>query len=325
MSFPRNLFVVVLFLVSLSVSGEDQGDDAILFWNVENLFDCKHDTLKNDWDFLPDGSHRWTPRRYWRKLDNVARTLAAVNEETGGWPTLVGLSEIENDTVLRDLTKRSPLRFAGYQYIMTESADERGVDVGLLYQPQRFFLLEYHSLRIPSVQNGFHPTRDILYASGILISGDTLHLLVVHLPSRAGYHRGNARHRLLAVDCLRQAVDSLSGKKLVVMGDFNSEPRDPIFRRLCPPLQSLMPQKRKELRKPRGTYFFQGTWGYLDHMLVSSSIKDKIKNGKARALDFPFLLDENGRPWRTFRGPSYAGGFSDHLPLLMILSGKDPE
>ncbi|MBR5432711.1 MAG: endonuclease/exonuclease/phosphatase family protein, partial [Bacteroidales bacterium] len=239
---------------------------------MENLFDCRHDTLKNDYDFLPDGSHHWTRYRYWHKLDDISRTLAAVTEEEGQWPTLVGLCEVENDTVLRDLTRRSPLRRAGYQYVVTESDDERGVDVALLYQPERFRLLDSHVVRIPSIQHGFRPTRDILCVSGILLTGDTLHLLVVHLPSRAGYHRGSSRHRRLAVQTLRQAVDSLAGKAVLVMGDFNAEPLDPVFRRLCPPLRSLLPQRKRELRKAQGTYFFQGQWGYLDHMLVSPEL-----------------------------------------------------
>ena len=305
--------------------GQGQAGDVVLFWNVENLFDCRHDTLKNDYDFLPEGSHRWTRRRYWHKLDDISRTLAAVTEEEGQWPALIGLCEVENDTVLRDLTQRSPLRRAGYDYVMTESGDERGVDVALLFQPKRFRLLGYHAVRIPSLEHGFRPTRDILYASGQLPTGDTLHLLVVHLPSRAGYHRGSGRHRKLAVQTLRQAVDSLAGKAVLVMGDFNSEPRDPLFRRLCPPLRSLMPQARRELRKAQGTYFFQGQWGYLDHILVSPELYGKVREGKAKAVRYPFLLDEQGHPWRTFRGPSYAGGFSDHLPLKAVLIGKYPE
>ena len=305
--------------------GVGQSHDIVLFWNVENLFDCRHDTLKNDYDFLPEGSHRWTRRRYWRKLDDISRTLAAVTEEEDQWPSFIGLCEVENDTVLRDLTRRSPLRRAGYEYVMTESADERGVDVGLLYQPERFRLLESHAVRIPSTQHGFRPTRDILYLSGVLLTGDTLHLLVTHLPSRAGYHRGSGRHRRLAVQTLRQVLDSIGQKDILVMGDFNSEPRDPLFRRLCPPLRSLLPQQRRELRKAQGTYFFQGQWGYIDHILVSPSLYAKVRDGRAEAVRFDFLLDEKGHPWRTFRGPSYAGGFSDHLPLKAVLVGRYPE
>lgn len=299
--------------------------DVVLFWNVENLFDCRHDTLKNDYDFLPEGSHLWTRRRYWHKLDDVSRTLAAVAEEEGQWPSIVGLCEVENDTVLHDLTRRSTLRRAGYEYVMTESGDERGVDVALLYQPERFRLLGFHSVRVPSVQHGFHPTRDILCVSGRLPAGDTLHVVVVHLPSRAGYHKGSGRHRKLAVQTLRHTVDSLAGKPVLVMGDFNSEPRDPLFRQLCPPLRSLMPQQKRELRKAQGTYFFQGQWGYLDHILVSDTLFRKVRDGRARPLKYSFLLDEQGRPWRTFRGPSYAGGFSDHLPLKAVLCAEYPE
>ena len=311
--------ICVLFplLVSVSSRAQERRGEVCLFWNVENLFDCHDDSLKLDEDFLPGGSHHWTPGRYWKKLDNVARTLAAVADAEGGWPALIGMCEVENDSVLRDLTRRSPLRSAGYRYVMTDSPDERGVDVALLYQPERFRLLEHHAIRVPSVQNGFHPTRDILCASGVLLSGDKLNLFVVHLPSRAGYHKDCKQHRKLAVQTLRQAVDSIGNGLVLVMGDFNSEPRDPLVRQLCPPLRSLMPQSRRALRRAQGTYFFQGQWSFLDHFLASNVLAVRIKDGEVKAVRFPFLLDEQGHPWRTFRGPSYAGGFSDHLPLMV--------
>ncbi|MEE1214127.1 MAG: endonuclease, partial [Bacteroidaceae bacterium] len=106
-------------------------------WNVENLFDCHDDPLKDDGEFLPESERRWTPARYWRKQDQLARTIAAV-EPQNGWPLLVGMMEVENDSVLFDLTRRSPLRRAGYDFLVTQSPDIRGIDVALLYQPKVF-------------------------------------------------------------------------------------------------------------------------------------------------------------------------------------------
>ena len=122
--------------------------------NCENLFDCRHDSLKNDTEFLPEGSYHWTPYRYWRKLDRIGQTIIACGEDRcgenlkdkekengSGWnwklPDLVALCEVENDSVLRDLTKRSLLRNASYEYVMTQSDDERGIDVALLYSDRK--------------------------------------------------------------------------------------------------------------------------------------------------------------------------------------------
>ena len=315
----KPLLLALLILLPALQGGAQQRPLPVVFWNVENLFDTRPDSLGDDREFLPDGPRRWTPHRYWRKLDNVARTLAAVADQDGEWPALVGMAEVESDSCLFDLTRRSPLRMADYQYVMTESRDARGIDVGLLYQPECFRLIDWHAVRLPSKEHGLPATRDILCAKGLMLSGDTLHVLVAHLPSRAGRKRGSGRHRQLAAQTLRHLVDSIGEGNILVMGDFNTTPRDPLFRLLCPPLRSLMPQSRRELRRAVGTYVFQGQWSFLDHMLVSPSLLPRIAGQQAEAMRFPFLLNEKGRPWRTYQGPAYVGGYSDHLPLRLLI------
>ena len=88
--------------------GKDTADFRVMSYNVENLFDCRHDSLKDDYEFLPDAIRRWNYYKYRKKLDDVARVIVAVGE----WnpPALVALCEVENDSVLRDLTRYSALR-----------------------------------------------------------------------------------------------------------------------------------------------------------------------------------------------------------------------
>lgn len=87
---------------------------------------------------------------------------------------------------MKDLTENSPLREADYRYVMTDSPDERGIDVALLYQRGSFKLLGKNSLSVPYKEMERRPTRDILHVMGQVASGDTLDVFVCHMPSRAG-------------------------------------------------------------------------------------------------------------------------------------------
>ena len=313
MNVLKRLFLFLLFLSSSTMS---LWAHRIVWYNVENLFDVRHDTLKNDFDFLPEGSYHWTPWRYWRKLDNISRVIAAVAEQDG-WPILVGMCEVENDTVLRDLTLRSSLRAAKYQYVHHEGPDLRGVDCCLLYQPSQFHLLGSEPIRIPSAEQGLRPTRDILHVWGRMVRTDSmLHVFVLHFPSRAGGNKASTDNRMLAAQTLCQELDKLRGQRILVMGDFNAEPKDPIFQPILQRLVSLIPQRRKELKKAQGSYFYQGLWGYIDHILISPSMQSCCEK-RVHVGKFPFLLTEKGTPWRTFQGPAFKGGYSDHLPLYI--------
>lgn len=307
------LFLLILTCLCLTARAQ-----RVVWWNVENVFDCQHDSLKNDYEFLPEGTYHWTKGRYWKKLDNLSRTIAAIAGDDG-WPMIVGMCEVENDTVLRDLTRRSPLRLARYSYVHEEGPDKRGVDVAMLYDSLQFHLLGHKAIRIPSQEHGFSPTRNILHAWGRCPTlPDTLHIIIVHLPSRAGSGRKGEMHRRLAVTTLCNLLDDLKGKCVMLMGDFNAEPTDKIFRSIKERLTSLMPQSRKELRQAKGTYYFRKMWGFIDHIIISPNMLHHVK-GSVTVGQFPFLLTEKGTPWRTFQGPVYKGGISDHLPIWVDL------
>ena len=208
------VFMTIASLLLGTVSAQRSSDVRyglrVLEWNVENLFDTVHDEGFRDEEFLPQSERHWTGYRYWQKLNDVARVITSVAED-GHIADLVGLCEVENDSVLTMLTQRSLLRTLHYQYIMTHCEDERGIDVALLYQPARFRPVEHRAVRVPSYVHGFRPTRDILYVKGLVLSGeglDTLHVLVVHLPSRAGGYEGD-QNRRLAAQTLWATVDSI--------------------------------------------------------------------------------------------------------------------
>ena len=149
--------------------------------NCENLFDCRHDSLKEDTEYTPDGKRQWNRDRYWNKIKNITQELAGCcGKDT--LPDLITLCEIENDSVMNDLTRRALLSRLGYRYIMTSSKDKRGIDVALLYNVMSFKPINHRSVT-PDDNNDTHPLRDLLYVSGRITSGDTLHVIVVHAPS----------------------------------------------------------------------------------------------------------------------------------------------
>lgn len=288
-------------------------------WNVENLFDTVHAEGFEDWDFLPDGANAWNSRRYWGKLHRLSKVIAAMSEDFGP-PVFLGLCEVEGDSCLRDFTRRSALRHLGYDYVVAHGPDARGVQTALIYQPQLFRVVASQSVRVPSREHHLRATRDILYVKGVLFSGDTLHLAVVHFPSRRGGSREADRHRMLAASVLRHLADSLSTSCFMAMGDFNAYPSDPVFRRMLTdassPLRTAVTTKKKRLRGPEGTYCYRGEWGYLDHILVTEPFR-RMLCGEALPFKREFMLTPEGLPLRSFQGPVWRGGYSDHLPLAV--------
>lgn len=292
--------------------------------NCENVFDCQHDSLKNDYEWLADSGRYWNYKKYWRKLNNIGKVILSCGTDSAGWslPDMVALCEVENDTVLRDLTQRSLLRKARYEYIMTDSPDERGIDVALLYSPYSFLLLNHYSLRGAPVGN-LHPSRDILYASGQLVNGDTLHVFVVHAPSRAGGERHSRPYRIAVANRLLLAVDSVrqlqADARIIVAGDFNDYPGDSALVLLSRHALKNVSAHAKGRNGAKGTYKYKGLWGNLDHIFTSGKVAEWLTC--CYIHDEPFLLEDDKKyggvqPRRTYNGFRYNDGFSDHLPLV---------
>ena len=306
--------------------------------NCENLFDCQHDSLKNDTEFLPGGAYHWTRTRYWQKLDRIGQTILSCGEQQvtnrlseGGvnncksWqlPDMVALCEVENDSVLHDLTRRSLLRNACYEYVMTNSPDERGIDVALMYSPYSFRLIDSHSVRVKPIK-GMRPTRDILYASGVTVSGDTLHVIVAHLPSRRGGEKYSRPFRMAAARQVAAVVDSIYNNvsavaKIIVAGDFNDYSNSESIQLLCSKRMTEVSQGAKGCNGAKGTYRYKGLWGSLDHILVSRPLADILTECYVNDAEFLIERDEKYggvKPRRNYLGPRYLNGFSDHLPLV---------
>lgn len=316
----NNFFLFLLFFAVSSVSAQSL---TFVELNCENLFDYHDDEGKDDAEYLPEATRHWTKKRYWRKLNNIAQELLSTSDE--GIPDLIALCEVENDSVLHDLTKRSLLRNAGYEYLMTSSPDLRGIDVALLYSPFSFAPIRSYSIRVNPVED-MRPTRDILYACGATITADTLHIFVVHMPSRYGGERYSRPFRKAVADRLCQSLDSIQGlnpdAQILIAGDFNDGSDSPVLQQICQHGIRNLTKEAKGQNGVRGTYRYKGEWESIDHILASLNIYNKVESARIHAPKF-LLEDEKlyggFRPRRTYNGMRYQPGYSDHLPLVVRL------
>lgn len=322
----RGKLLLTVLLLSSTLCAQER--IRFMSYNVENLFDCSDDPLTNDNDFLPEATRHWTPHRYWNKLLAISRTIVAAGEDRA--PEFVALCEVENDSVMHDLTRRSPLRTIKYEYIITESSDPRGIDVALMYKPTTFRPFVHQSLRLPpTLISKEHHVRDILFVSGELYTGDTLDIIVCHLPSRLnGKQSTYLRHNTINYMC--QAIDSINHRRTaphtIVMGDFNDMPQSR-------PLRPLT--ERQGLicitDTLHGSYRYKGKWEQIDHIYLSPTLLHNTNsttlylsphgawNFTPEHLTEPEPLYGGLRPYRTYNGMHYKGGTSDHIPVCFDL------
>lgn len=312
----------------------------IMFYNCENLFDPYNDTLKNDTEFQPEGAYHWSKSKYYKKLNYISKVITAI----GGWspPELVGLCEVENSKVLRDLTMNSPLYHFEYKTIHQESPDKRGIDVALLYQPKHYTPIKNRFICIDFPDEPWRKTRDILYSKGTLQDGDTINIFVNHWPSRWGGQLESEELRLYVASVLKSITDSImlvsEESNIIIIGDFNDEPTDKSISKVLSANNSIENIGEHELYNLAsvtdfysniGTHKYRGKWSKLDQIIVSGNLlKDKDElhtNAESFTIFNPnFLLERDNtylgnKPYRTFIGYRYNGGYSDHLPIFIDL------
>lgn len=337
------LQLLLTFSVSYAQGNIESKQFRAMFYNTENLFDPFDDSLTQDEEFTPMGMRHWTWEKMNKKINGIYKTIVAVGE----WvpPVFVGMCEVENGFVLYRLTHETPLLKFDYQIVHRESPDSRGIDVALLYRKDLFELQESKFFRVTFPGEPNRKTREILYACGILSGIDTIHIFINHWPSKYGGELESNSGRFAAANTLKQKVDSIKifypNARILIMGDFNDEPESaPLVDGLkvclntnepCPSgLVSISSILKAE---GQGSYKYQGLWGMIDQIIVSESFLDKkrvISTSPQNASVFraDYLLEPDDayigdKPFRTFVGYKYHGGFSDHLPIYIdFICGK---
>lgn len=334
MLYARALIVAFISL-TLVLEVESQSYDPqgprFMFWNVENLFDTEDDPVTDDNDFLPAGVMRWNKKRYWKKINDLYKTITAAGEWTP--PDVIALCEIENRSVIEDLINHTYLSRYDYGIIHEDSPDKRGIDVGLIFRKDRVSIAGYNYLIPEGLTWNTLGSRTVLY-SGIIFRGtdDTIHLFFNHWPSRIGGVLAREDMRLKFASLVRIKSDSISFSrkgmaKIIVAGDFNCTPEEREMAHLT--LSSgarFVNLTARFSNEGLGTYRYQGTWEMLDQVLVSdyflSCGEGAYADTRSAQIFSPYFLvtkDPNypgNAPFSMYRGRRYRGGVSDHYPLL---------
>lgn len=315
------------------------GDYRVAFYNVENLFDTVDDPSNpGDDEFLPTSKKNWTPERYQKKLDHLAKVVEGM-----GYPALLGVAEVENEAVLKDFCTKTSLKAHDYGIVHFESPDFRGIDVALLYKKSIFKVTDSETIRIKFPvgmipEKPDYSTRDLLVVEGNFMGNDKLHIIVGHLPSRSEGQKETEPRRKHVASQIGKKVDEILSKNakanIIVMGDMNDEPTDPSM------VQSLDVQPLGDevsfsklyncfsnLQKMgEGSYRYRGDWNMLDQIIVSGNLVsgDNQLNYVSSTIfqaDWMMYKDEKYgiSPSRTFGGDRYFGGYSDHLPVFVEL------
>lgn len=338
-TLKKYLIVLLLAINCFSVSILAQNSPSeplnILFYNTENLFDTSNDPLTQDDEFLPNGDRHWNNFRFQKKLNQISKViLSAAGFEP---PEIIGLCEVENRKVLEKLTKDTPLKSFSYRIIHKDSPDERGIDVALLYRPDRIQALTYHYIPLMDTNQKVQKTREILQAEFLLPDEDTIFVFFNHWPSRYMGQAETDAERMLAAKTLKNAVSEIlnknSSSRIVIMGDFNDGPQNKSLKGELHAVShddSKMPGELVNLscNWKQGTIKYHQSWSVFDQVIISDFLLHAKKwhtdYENAKVVQLPFLFEDDPKYQgkklnRTYAGFNYHGGFSDHLPVLLKL------
>ncbi|MEM7162962.1 MAG: endonuclease [Bacteroidota bacterium] len=306
----------------------------VAFYNVENLFDIYDDPKTNDNQFLPSSEKEWTAERYGEKLKNLAKVFSAIEAHASDSPDLIGLVEIENEQVIKDLIGQFNPSDASYKIVHEDSPDERGIDVGFVYNENVFTYLSHENIRVYFEQDPKVKTRDILYIRGS-VNGEVLHVFVNHWSSRRDGEKETEFKRLACARMVKQKIFAIQKENaeanILLMGDFNDYPNNNSLVNVIGANNSNSGNSFFNLasaihERGEGTYNYRGKWGMLDQMILSDALKNdarfQLSTDELYILKEEWMLYQHPkykdfRPNRSYGGPNYYGGYSDHLPVYI--------
>ncbi|MBR2367363.1 MAG: endonuclease/exonuclease/phosphatase family protein [Alistipes sp.] len=340
------LIILCVAMLSVGAVYAQEKPYTIVFYNLENLFDIYDDPETNDGEFTPDGVKQWNETKYQKKLSNMERVLFDIAKIQRDYPIVIGVSEIENRSVLEDLISQPSLRGANYRICHYDSPDARGVDVAFLYRADVFKLEGSDNIKLVVEELPNFRTRDFVTMWGT-IEGEPFYFLVSHWPSRLGGKEASAFKREACARQIREIKDSLlaanPATKVVVMGDFNDDATDSSIvhtmgaKGKIKELQSgdFFNPYNQMLRAGLGTLAYQDAWNLFDNICVTENLVN-AKEGELRLVkgegmkywgnifSRPYMIQQEGQykgyPLRTFVTNNFQNGFSDHFPVYIYIS-----
>jgi hypothetical protein len=338
------LTAILLFSLTGLFAQNNYRVSLIGFYNLENFYDTINNPMVNDEEFLPNSDRHYNTHIYMDKVDRLATVISQMGTDiTPDGLALLGVAEVENDTVLNDLIRSPKLRDRKWKIEHFDSPDFRGVDVGLLYNPKYFKVLHSRPLfvKLPGGSKDSYFTRDVLYVKGIL-DGDTVHVFVNHWPSRSGGEERSIPARAAAAGVCKQRVDSIMAinpnSKVVIMGDLNDDPISPSVTKTIGAkgkikdvgVSGIYNPWTEMYKRGIGTLAYQDAWGLFDQIMVSQAWLDKAQPGyffqKAVIFNREFLVQKTGKfkgySKRTWDGNTYNYGYSDHFPVFVEMLKK---
>lgn len=310
----------------------------VAFYNFENLFDTiPNNPEGRDLEFTPGGSRQWDGRKYREKVHNLAYAISHFTTKTTPYgPAIIGVSEIENRSVMEDVARQPEIAAWNLQIVHHDSPDARGVDVGLMYNPRYFRLENVTNHRLTEVP---FRTRDQMCVVGSLL-GQRVAVIVNHWPSRLGGQEKSSPNREAAARLSKSIADSLwqidPEIGVIIMGDLNDDPMD----KSCAKVLGAKPDAKdvqahgfynpfwKMLERGIGTLAYKSSWNLFDQIILSGNLTDKGEQSRwhffeAKVWNLEFLRDTEGNrvgyPKRTYAAGSYLGGYSDHFPTEVLL------
>ncbi len=322
----------------------------IAFYNLENLFDTIDQPDTFDQDRTPKGKDRWTQKKFNHKISQLAWVIKRLGNPMGATqkgPDILGVCEVENQSVLEILLRHKLLRKENYQIIHKDAPDKRGIDVALVYKPNSFIVDSFnsHSLYLYDRFQRRKFTRDQLVVMGYL-DGEPLWIIVNHWPSRSGGTQRSSPFRIKAALLNLRIIDSIRGispmAKIISMGDFNDGPTDPSFKKVLQtvPLSKgnkttadisyhkLINPMEPLFKKGIGSLAYRDQWSLFDQFYLSDNWLNETENSyvfkKVMVFNHPKLITKTGRykgyPFRSYSAGQYQGGFSDHFPVQLFIA-----
>lgn len=337
---------LLLAIISLNTVAQEKRNfkiHTIAFYNVENLFDTINDINKND-EASPIMEIKFNRSEiYKKKVKNMASVIEDIGSDlVNKSPSIVGLSEVENRNVIEDLLNNKHLLNKNYDIVHYDSPDERGIDVGLIYNKDVFKVnsTKSHELIIyDNKSSKRNYTRDQLVVSGLL-DNELIHIIVNHWPSRSGGEERSRAGRMAAAELNKKIIDSLQNKyknaKIITMGDFNDDPHDDSMKKILNAKKYIEDVKTNGIYNPMevilsdqgiGSNAYRDVWQLFDQILVTEPFLNKKYDSyqfyKAGIFNKSYLINKAGRykgyPFRSFSWGSFTGGYSDHLPPYIYL------